>query len=87
MNFGRARELRRSKNKVLVIQSFLSQKFKYGCFFNQKNKQNSSVKLNLKKFEFLLISISLFIYVLKMTIKFEKRDIEFDIVPVNEFKF
>ena len=33
------------------------------------------------------MSISLFIYVLKMTIKFEKRDIELDIVPVNEIKF
>ena len=34
-----------------------------------------------------MISISLFVNVLKMTLKFKNRDIEFDIVPVNEIKF
>ena len=61
LNFGRARGLRRSKNKVF-----------------------STI---VENFDFSFILTSLFVSVLKMALRFKKRDIRFVIVFINEIEF
>ena len=45
------------------------------------------MKLNFENFDFSLISTSLFVNVLKMALKFKKRDIKFDTVFINKIEF
>ena len=56
-------------------------------FFQSEKLVEFRRKLNLENFNFSLMSICLFVNVLKITLKFIKRDIKLDTIFVNKIRF